>query len=178
MKTKALFGIACGLLALLAGGAWVRGTGQSAQPPTAQSNYQATTPADQDRPADRAAVQAATQQFARAFEKEDAAAVAAMFTESGEYLNDEAPPIRGRTALTKAYADFFAKRVALKLESKANAVRFVGRTRPSKKAPSARRPRTNRRECVGIARCSCARKASGLWPCSRNGVTTRPSRRT
>jgi uncharacterized protein (TIGR02246 family) len=126
MKTKATFSVMCGLMALLVGGAWVHGTGQPAQPPTAQSNYGGAAPAEQDRPADRAAVQAATQQFARAFEKEDAAAVAALFTESGEYDNDDGPPIHGRAALTKAYADFFAKRVALTLESKSNKIRFVG----------------------------------------------------
>jgi uncharacterized protein (TIGR02246 family) len=99
----------------------VRGFGQPAQ------DGGAATPAkDQERQADVTAVRDATRQFARAFEKGDAQAVAAAFTESGEYLNDDNPPIHGRAAISKAYADFFAKRADLKLESKSNKVRFVG----------------------------------------------------
>jgi uncharacterized protein (TIGR02246 family) len=133
MKAKAFLGITCGFLALLIGAAWVRGTGQPGNPaprrtppPTAQSNYEPAKPADEDRPADRAAVRELTRQFARAFEKGDAAAVAATFTESGEYSSEDGQPIHGRAALAKAYADFFAKRVDLKLESKSNKIRFVG----------------------------------------------------
>jgi uncharacterized protein (TIGR02246 family) len=123
MKTKVTIGTCCGLLAVLAGGAWVWGTDQPASPPNAEAPPAA---ASNDRPADRTAIQEATRQFARAFEKGDASAIAASFTEAGEYLNDEAPPIHGRAALEKAYADFFAKKVDLKLESTSNKIRFVG----------------------------------------------------
>lgn len=116
MTKKASLAVTCGLLALLATTAWVRGGGQVGQPPAA----------DNDRPADRAAVQAATQQFARAFEKGDAAALAALFTETGEYHDDDGGIVRGREALAKAYGDFFAKRAELKVESKSNVVRFLG----------------------------------------------------
>jgi uncharacterized protein (TIGR02246 family) len=126
MKAKASFGITCGLVALLVGGAWVRGIGQPAQPPAGESKYEPAKSADQDRPADRTAIQEATRQFARAFEKGDAAAVAALFTETGEYHDDDNTVVSGRAALAKAYADFFAKRAELKLESKSNKMRFVG----------------------------------------------------
>ncbi len=112
---KASIAATCGLLALVATTAWVRGGGQPGQPP-----------ADNDRPADRAAVQAAMQQFARTFEKGDATALAALFTETGEYHGDDGDAIRGRAALAKAYGDFFAKRAELKVESKSNAIRFIG----------------------------------------------------
>jgi uncharacterized protein (TIGR02246 family) len=115
MTTKASIAVTCGLLALLATTAWVRGGGQAGTPPVAT-----------DRPADRAAVQAATQQFARAFEKGDAAALAALFTETGEYHDDDGGAVRGRAALAKAYGEFFAKRVELKAEAKTGAVRFIG----------------------------------------------------
>ncbi|HEY1376924.1 MAG TPA: SgcJ/EcaC family oxidoreductase [Gemmataceae bacterium] len=123
MKTKATIGVTCGLLALLAGGAWVRGVGQ---PPKSETPPGRAAAADQDRPADRAAVREATRQFARAFEKGDANAVAALFTETGEYHDGDDSTVRGRAALAKAYAEFFAKRADLKLESKSNAIRFVG----------------------------------------------------
>src|SRR5438128_74057 len=124
MKAKAFLGVSCGLLAVLVGTAWVRGVGQ---PPAAGTDgAPAAAAKDGDRPADRAAVREATGRFARAFEKGDAAAVAAQFTETGEYDNDDGPPIRGRAALAKAYADFFAKRAEQKLASASNAIRFVG----------------------------------------------------
>jgi uncharacterized protein (TIGR02246 family) len=122
MKAKAILGVTCGLLALLIGSTWVRGVGQ----PAAGGNGASPAAADNDRPADRDAVRAATQQFARAFEKGDAAGVAARFTETGEYANEDGPPIHGRAALAKAYGEFFAKRPDLKVESKSNAIRFVG----------------------------------------------------
>jgi len=123
MKVKAIIGTTCGAVLLLAGGAWVWGVDQPVQPSKTGAPPAA---AENDRPADRDAVRDATRQFGRAFEKGDAAAVAASFTESGEYLNDEAPPIHGRAALAKAYADFFAKKVDLKIESKSNKIRFIG----------------------------------------------------
>ncbi len=126
MKTKATIGVTCGLLALLAGGAWVRGVGQPGQPPKADPPPARPAVGENDRPADRAAIRETTRQFARAFERGDAQAVAASFTETGEYDNDEGPPIRGRAALAKAYADFFAKRPEIKVESKSNQIRFVG----------------------------------------------------
>jgi uncharacterized protein (TIGR02246 family) len=78
------------------------------------------------RPADEQAVRAAAQSFAKAFESGDSAAVAALFTETGEYHDDDGTVLRGRAALTKAYADFFGKRAELKTESKSDAVRFLG----------------------------------------------------
>jgi uncharacterized protein (TIGR02246 family) len=79
------------------------------------------------RQADEAAVREASQAFARAFEKGDAKAIGAFFTEEGEYVDEDGKPIQGRAALKKAYESFFAKRPELKVESKADAVRFVGK---------------------------------------------------
>ena len=115
MKTRASIGLTCGLLAVLAGGAWVWASGR-AEP----------TPAAAARPADEQAIRAASQAFAKAFEKGDAAAVAALFTEGGEYYDENGKSVRGRAALAKAYAAFFAKRAELKTESKSDAVRFLG----------------------------------------------------
>lgn len=88
------------------------------------------TPAAGDNPARRAdetAVREAARTLARAFEKGDAKAVGAAFTEEGEYVDEDGDPVRGRAALEKAYAGFFAKRPELKVESKTTAVRFVGK---------------------------------------------------
>jgi uncharacterized protein (TIGR02246 family) len=79
------------------------------------------------RPQDEAAVRAASQAFARAFEKGDANAIAALFTEEGAYVEEGGRRIHGRAALMKAYSDFVAKRPELKVESKTDAIHFLGK---------------------------------------------------
>jgi uncharacterized protein (TIGR02246 family) len=79
------------------------------------------------RQADEAAIREASQAFARAFEKGDTKALGALFTEEGEYVDEDGKPIQGRAALAKAYADFFTKRPELKVESKTNSVRFLSK---------------------------------------------------
>lgn len=79
------------------------------------------------RPGDEAAVRQAAQQFASAFEKGDAQAVAALCTEEMEYISDDGEPLRGRAAVGKAYTEFFSKRREVKVESKTNSVRFLGK---------------------------------------------------
>jgi uncharacterized protein (TIGR02246 family) len=106
---------AAGLLAAAATG-WIAAQDKAAPPAGA-------APA---RPADEQAIREAAQAFARAFEKGDAPAVGALWTEEGEYINEEGTPVRGRAALAKAYANFFAKRPELKVESKTDKVRFLG----------------------------------------------------
>lgn len=112
MRTRPIICVTA-LFAALAGGAWVWAAGRAEQP------------AANDRPADRAAIRSASQAFGQAFEKGDAAALAAQFTEDGEYHDDETV-VRGRAALSKAYAGFFAKRPSLKAESKTDSIRFLG----------------------------------------------------
>lgn len=83
--------------------------------------------ADQSRKDDEAAIREASRAFARAFEKGDAQAVANFWTEDGEYDSEDGPPIHGRAALAKAYADFFSKREAVKVEGKSDSIRFLSR---------------------------------------------------
>ena len=114
MKSKWSFVAVAGLLAAATAGFLV------AQDRTPGGG---TAPA---RPADEQAIRAAAQAFVRAFEKGDANAVAAAWTEEGEYVDEDGTPVRGRAALAKAYADFFAKRRELKAEGTINAIRFLG----------------------------------------------------
>jgi uncharacterized protein (TIGR02246 family) len=79
------------------------------------------------RAEDEADVRKVSEAFARAFETGDAKAVGAFFTDSGEYVDDESEPIRGRAALEKAYAGFFAKRGEIKVQSKTDKIRFLGK---------------------------------------------------
>jgi uncharacterized protein (TIGR02246 family) len=79
------------------------------------------------RSADEKAIREAAQGLARAFEKGDAKAMAAFWTEEGEYVDESGVPIRGRAALEKAYTEFFANRKELKVEAKTDAIQFVSK---------------------------------------------------
>jgi len=90
--------------------------------PSSKSAAAATSPRNKDE----LSIQAASQELAKAFEAGDAEAVAALFTEQAEYLDEGSEPIQGRAALSKAYEGFFAKRKELKAESKSDSIRFLG----------------------------------------------------
>jgi uncharacterized protein (TIGR02246 family) len=79
------------------------------------------------RPDDEKAIRDASQGLARAFEKGDAKAVAAYWTEEGEYRDEDETPVVGRAALEKAYGVFFAKREQLTVEVSTDKVRFLGK---------------------------------------------------
>ena len=90
-------------------------------------NKQAPTGDASSRPADEKAIREAAQGLARAFGKGDAKAMAAFWTEEGEYVDGGDVPLRGRAALEKAYGEFFAKREELKVEAKTDAIHFIGK---------------------------------------------------
>jgi uncharacterized protein (TIGR02246 family) len=83
-------------------------------------------PAPDGRDADRQAIRKATRDLARAFGKGDAKAVAAFWTPEGEYIGPDGEPLRGRKAIARAYAKFFAADKGLELELKPESIRFVG----------------------------------------------------
>jgi uncharacterized protein (TIGR02246 family) len=79
------------------------------------------------RPDEEKLIREASEALARAFEKGDAKAVAEFFTEEGEYHDEGHEIIRGREAIGKAYADFFAKRKEVKVQNKVESIRFLGK---------------------------------------------------
>ncbi len=99
----------------------------SGQPAAAPAQPAAAPAAPAERPADKDAVMVAVDSFAAAFRKGDAKAVAALWTADGEYTDDEGTTIRGRAALEKDYADFFAKSPGNGLEVETDVVRFPSR---------------------------------------------------
>jgi uncharacterized protein (TIGR02246 family) len=85
------------------------------------------TAGESTRKADEADIRKVSEALARAFEKGDAKAVGAFFTAEGEYVDEDSQPLSGRAALEKAYAQFFAKREAVKVVSKIDKIRFLGK---------------------------------------------------
>jgi uncharacterized protein (TIGR02246 family) len=117
-KTTRLL-LAGGLLAaLVAGLLAVRGT--LADPPGAAE--------DPRRKADEEAIRKQSAAFVRAFEQGDAKALAGLWTEEGEYVNDDdGTTLHGRAAIAEAYAKLFAEHPRRKLEVNLESIRFVSR---------------------------------------------------
>lgn len=90
---------------------------EAADPPKA--------PDDKGRAADGDAVRAAMQDFAAAFAKGDAKALAALWTEEGEYVGDDGASLHGRAELEDGYSQFFKKHPDVRLELTVDSVRFV-----------------------------------------------------
>jgi uncharacterized protein (TIGR02246 family) len=104
----------------------VRSAGQitTAGPSQAQPARATGDLKDTKRPGDMAAVRKATADFIKVVEKGDAKAVAAGWTEDGEYIGDTGTTIRGRAAIEAAYAKAFAAKKRVKVEITIDSIRF------------------------------------------------------
>src|SRR5262249_19797120 len=89
----------CTGLALLVVLALVLGSGLM----TAQDK----TGKDPKREADTKAIDKLTKEMIEAFNNRDAAAIAAHWTDDGEFIANDGEPIRGRSEVQKGYAEFF-----------------------------------------------------------------------
>jgi uncharacterized protein (TIGR02246 family) len=86
---------------------------------------QDNTARDLKREADRLAIDKLTRDLIQAFEKRDAAAIAANWTEDGEFTHNDDEPVHGRDAIQKGYAEFFKTlKGKPKVEIQADAPRF------------------------------------------------------
>ncbi len=110
---------------------WTRTDGRSVRAGTENGGQGGSNTAA--RPADEAANKAAAQEFAKAFATGSEKSLTALFTDEAEYVDENREAVRGREALAKAYAAFFAKRKQVAAESKTEAIRFLVPTRPWKK---------------------------------------------
>jgi uncharacterized protein (TIGR02246 family) len=119
MRTKVLFLIAVSL--------------STAQPLDAQSAPE-NPPAKKDVPtgekgreADVEAIRASSREFVQAFGMGDARAVAALWTEQGEFHDDSGNPVRGRAAIEEAFRAFFKENPNRKIEVLIESIRFPAR---------------------------------------------------
>jgi uncharacterized protein (TIGR02246 family) len=80
---------------------------------------------DPKREPDRQAIDKLSKEMAQAFDKRDAAGVAAHYTAEGEFIRNDGEAIRGRAEIQKAYAEFFKKLTGKpKLELQSDGLRF------------------------------------------------------
>jgi uncharacterized protein (TIGR02246 family) len=115
-------------LALLASSWLGSGNGQTAGPggnKVAPAKESAKD--EKDRPEDREAIRKSADEFVQAFEKGDAKTLAAMWTEQGEYHDDNGVSLRGRPAIEKAYAEMFKAKPKGKIEVDIRSIRFLGK---------------------------------------------------
>ncbi len=83
------------------------------------------TAKDPKREAETLAIDKLTKDMIQAFDKRDAAAIAAHWTANGEFIHNDGEPIRGRVEIQKGYAEFFKTlKENPKLEIQSDAVRF------------------------------------------------------
>jgi uncharacterized protein (TIGR02246 family) len=118
VSTKTSRFLAGGLVAALALGALFArdNPGQDPKKPAAAD--------DQGREADREAIRASAREFTAAFNKGDAKAIAAQWTEQGECYDADGELIRGRAAIEQAYAAFFREHPKSRIEVLIGSIRF------------------------------------------------------
>lgn len=76
---------------------------------------------------DVAAIHAASDAFVAAFHKQDAKAIAALWTEDGEYVDDTGRVFIGRTEIEQGYQEFFADNADAKIQILIDAVRMLSK---------------------------------------------------
>jgi uncharacterized protein (TIGR02246 family) len=107
--------VLCGLGILLLGAGWMTAEDKAKTP---------DIPKDPKRAADVETIRKLGQDYIKAFEKGDAKAMAAFWTDAGEFTSEEGNVIRGRAAIEKLYADLFAKKEVRKVDMHIDALRF------------------------------------------------------
>ena len=75
---------------------------------------------------DLAAIRAGSEAFVAAFNKRDAKAIAALWTENGEYMDDSGRRFAGRDAIEKGYAEYFGENPNARLQTVIDSLRLVG----------------------------------------------------
>jgi uncharacterized protein (TIGR02246 family) len=104
MRTRGSFLLAGGLVVALAVALW------STRDNSAHAQKKGEIGPDKAREADRKAVEQASRDFMKAFAKGDAKAVAAHWTEQGEYHHGAGASFRGRANIEQAFAEYFKDR--------------------------------------------------------------------
>lgn len=111
------------LAAAACAGLWAGGLGATGQP-AAGGGAPAVTAAADPNAAARAEIMKTAQGFVEAFEKGDAAAAAAFWTEDGDYTDLGGRTLRGRKAIQEDFAEVFGLAKGMKLRIDVHRLRF------------------------------------------------------
>ena len=124
MRTKLFLILTCGILAVVAVGVIGARDGQAPPPKAERATAEPAVKDDKAPDAASEAIRKSTREFEKAFAKGDAKAVAAFWTEAGEYYDDNGVELHGRAAIEKAYTELFKEKPKGKLEIEIQAIRF------------------------------------------------------
>jgi uncharacterized protein (TIGR02246 family) len=126
MRKRPLSWPICGLLAVLTTA--IAGQEQIAPPKPKEPPTGAAKAADEaQHDADREAIRKQSAEFVQAFAKGDAKAVAAAWTEQGEYYDDAGAALRGRSEIEKEFAQFFKEHPKSQVAVEIDSIRFPSR---------------------------------------------------
>jgi uncharacterized protein (TIGR02246 family) len=127
MKRK-LFCILASCLVAGFGVAWAAGRddqpAKAQAPAAAKREPKPQAGSDKGHDADRQAIHRAAQAFVRAFNEGDAKAVAALWTEQAEYVDERGAVLRGRAAIEKEYAELFKAHPKARIDVRPQSVHF------------------------------------------------------
>jgi len=121
MKKKARLLLAMGLFVALAAGFL------ATQGKPINEALAAQAPKDEKHQTDEQAIRKQSVDFMRVIEKGDAKALAAFWTEEGEYIAGDGATLRGRAAIEEAYTKHFAKKPIQKVDARIESIRFLSR---------------------------------------------------
>ncbi len=119
MRQKLLIVIVVGVL-----GAVHSATSFAQEREIAPTDQKLVAPSD-SLAADMKLIGAGSEEFVAAFNKHDAKAVAALWTEGGEYIDDSGRRIAGRDAIEQDYAAFFAENPDAEIKIAIDSVRLL-----------------------------------------------------
>ncbi|MDR3621314.1 MAG: SgcJ/EcaC family oxidoreductase [Paludisphaera borealis] len=77
---------------------------------------------------DLAAIRKSSQEFTKAFDEGDAHAIAALWTEDGDYSDTMGQVFKGRAAIEKEYGDFFAAKKGFRIQITIDSLRLLSPT--------------------------------------------------
>lgn len=127
MRTRTILAAA----ALLAAGVLLGWLAALSRPASAVQAQEKVNSSRQDRDKadspELAAVRKTAKEFAEAFNKGDARAMAALWTKDGEYVGPDGETLRGRTAIEKAYTKYFKENPKARVEVRIESLRLLGR---------------------------------------------------
>jgi uncharacterized protein (TIGR02246 family) len=126
MKRRFIGILAGGLLASL-GVVWAARNEQPAKPQarqSAQGAQEPQSPSDKAHDPDRQAIHDSARAFVRAFNDGDAKAVAALWTEQAEYVDDSGMVLHGRAEIEKAYTELFKSQPKARIDVQTETVHF------------------------------------------------------
>jgi uncharacterized protein (TIGR02246 family) len=114
---------ACGIVLVVCLAAF--GVAQDTPPASPKSKPASKSPASESS-GDLAAIRGASQAFVAAFDRADAKAIAALWTEDGDYTDESGTKFSGREAIEKEYAKFFAANPGHKIRLAIDSLKLLG----------------------------------------------------